>query len=960
MNPLLLLTAMLSTCSSGLPQRATPSPASRAVLGPVFAGRPAHVGAAGGLPASATPPATPAVASAPSGRRKATWVPDYPGPWNASLRVARSKDGLTFGATGGLPAHVGATGGLPASATFAPATEPLTSFANAPTLARLPDGRLLAVFEHYSRTDRRRFGGLASVQSTDEGKSWSDVKPLEIKGLPRRAGPPRGPALAVRPGGRVQLVFVCKDRRGRRVVLAAEWRPKENSDHEDAAVSKDGPRFKLTGRLRPADKGVTIDDLVMLYIDETCHLFGTIAHKQSHEVAAGQRYHGISNKGIARSAGRRFKRLDNLHTADIGTQGGALPIEDGYRFYATSPAGVMSATSADGSDWSRDSGLRLPAGDDPAVVRVKDGSYVMVYVKMPPGARGDGRPHRGRDERVADAGSSQEDETYDRPGEATPTAQQDDWWFYEETESDDADDSFAEMLEEVDTDEPVEGDDDRAEPSEADASEDDIAESPDGELADESATEDALGDYYEQEYTDGGVPLPDFLHRVDYRRWFEERHDPDSVEDNAYDYYAAFMYDADGKILDVSDLPSFQGMFNDADFEGPPAPWNPEDRPQWDESYFATADLVAEFAEATTHESFVRPPVFAGPVSDTTGGGDGDDGPDDPLLNDLLLNLLLPDLSTHRRMVKESLSHAWRAPDGKPDPDAMLDAFDACLGSARHLNQGDTLIEMLVSVSEKNLVEKNARWALKHEVFSPEEMESALELLIEGDHRLEDPAKWVVGEIAFSLDMTQYLFGPVKEGREPALNPERVEQFNKLFSMPEDLLKTPTPEDIASTSAERTASNFLEYYREFAEMVHRGYPEVTASDLEEMTESHFNDSIVSQALLPSLSRVHQLTTRHEASRRATQLTYAIHLHKAQTGQWPASLDDLPPRYTQTARTDPFSGQDFLYRLTDDGFLLYSASENSQDDGGAHHSCWGDKKRDEDEEDDYVFWPPKNR
>jgi hypothetical protein len=168
-----------------------------------------------------------------------------------------------------------------------------------------------------------------------------------------------------------------------------------------------------------------------------------------------------------------------------------------------------------------------------------------------------------------------------------------------------------------------------------------------------------------------------------------------------------------------------------------------------------------------------------------------------------------------------------------------------------------------------------------------------------------------------------------------------------------------TPEETASTTAQRVLDNFTGFYRRYNEMTVQGYPEVKARDLDEMTEPYMQDNPLSRVFLPSLSRVYQLATRQEASRRATQLTYAIHLHRAETGQWPDSLDDLPPRYADTARTDPFSAGDFVYRLTDDGFTLYSTSENGEDDGGVHHQHWGDRDKD-DETDDYVFWPPKHR
>ncbi len=842
---------------------------------------------------AAAAPATTQPTSAPA---KPKWLPKHSGSWNASLHLARSKDGKTF----------------------KPSDKPIIQFAAAPTLVRLSDGRLLAVFEYYSRADKRRFGGLALVISKDDGKTWTEPKPFEVRGLPRRVGRPRGPELAVQPEGHRRLGFVCKDRKGRRTLCCAE--------------SRENLEFRITGRLELEDGRVAIDDPTSLYVEHKCRVFGTIIG------IMGQRYHALV------TSGRRFKRLDNIPAADTGTQGCALAVDGGYRFYATSPVGILSATSADAKTWTRDKGLRIPGGADPAVARIEDGSFLMLYVKWPPGARKYRRNTYRDSDRFADSGIGDPEEVAGETGIEVAEAPEDDWWF----EAQDAvavDDTLDDAEESADEAETIE--------DETTAIDDALAESaedPAGELPDD----------YEHEYTDSGVPVPDFQHPVDYRLWFEDRHDPGSVADNAYDHYAAFLLNEDGRPLEMDELPNFQCMLNDFKFDGPPAPWNPEDHPEWEDSYHATADLAAMYAEAATHADYVRPLILGSFDDDGSLTLDESGGKGDEQLNNLMITMLLPDLSAHRRMVKQTLSRAWRSEDGQPDPAALIDAFDTSLGSAAHVLQGDTLIEMLVGVAERNVVEEHARWALQHDVFSADEMEATLELLALRDEQMPPSSQWMTGELAMSLDMTQYLFGPIEEGREPALNPKRIEKFHKLFGWSEDFLTAPTPEEIAATTADRVTDNFIEYNRRFTEMVERGYPEVRAADLDEMTSPYVKDNYVSRVLLPSLSRVHQLATRNEASRRATQLTYAIHLHKKQTGDWPITLDDLPPRYADDVRTDPFSGGDFAYCLTENGFTLYSASENGTDDGGIHHRRWGDKNKDENASDDYVFWPPTKR
>ncbi len=912
-NTKLILAAALLTMPVGfaqIPTDATPTPAEPAVRGERDLDTP-------------TKPSTPAdpIASI----RPPRWVPSSPGPWNATLRAARSKDGLVFKRL----------------------AEPKSPFAHAPTLVRLPDDRLLMVFEHYSRADRRDFGGLAAVQSTDEGKTWSPPRPLRTRGLSRRVGPPRGPALAGRPDGRFQLVFVCTDRKQRRAILAAE--------------SGDGADFRVTARLKPAREDLRLDDLSILYIQKKCHLFGTVID------VAGQRYHGVS------PSGRRFRRLENIHTAVSGTQGGLLAVDSGYRFYATSPAGVVSASSADAVRWTRDAGLRLPGASDPAVIQTKDGAYLMIYVDLPPGARGDGRRDLRTDRQPDPADPRGPAET---PEQIAELAQQNDWWDYEDTPGEETTDFYKDLLEPVDSAETDEDTpiapppDDRVADAEAAAGQEPADDPPLNEpidaadpsqganpLAPVSQTPAAHPDPdptaddpdYEPDYTESGVPIPDFRHRIDYRDWIQQRHDPDSVADNAYPFYAGLVPDPDRDDWERGLVRNLDNMFNDPEHEGPPGPWDPARHPQWEQSHHDAADILAQFADAMTHEDDVRPLSFPKPDADA---------PQDKDLADLLLNARLPHLPVHRKLVRQALADAWRAPDGKPDPQAMLDAFETSLDSAEHLAGGDFLIEDLVSIAEKAMVQENARWALKRGVFSEPDIEATLELLVARDLPQAYPGHTLDGEIASSFDVTQHLFTPAADGRDPVLDSEAIARFNALFDT-ELFLPPPTPEVIAATSADRVTDNFLEYYDTYHNMAARGYPDVTAADLDEMARPFIDDNYLSRALLPSLSRVYSLMNRQEASRRSTQLTFAIHLHKARTGQWPATLNDLPPRYTDTVRTDPFSGHDFVYRLTKEGFTLYSTSENGQDDGGSHNPRWGDNKE-QDQPDDHVFWPPHHR
>jgi hypothetical protein len=75
---------------------------------------------------------------------------------------------------------------------------------------------------------------------------------------------------------------------------------------------------------------------------------------------------------------------------------------------------------------------------------------------------------------------------------------------------------------------------------------------------------------------------------------------------------------------------------------------------------------------------------------------------------------------------------------------------------------------------------------------------------------------------------------------------------------------------------------------------------------------------------------------------AVRLHAAIELHHAEQGAYPATLEELVPRYFPTLPTDPRGPGGIVYRVVDDptqhagrGFLLYAVGFDGVDDGGNH-------------------------
>jgi len=281
------------------------------------------------------------------------------------------------------------------------------------------------------------------------------------------------------------------------------------------------------------------------------------------------------------------------------------------------------------------------------------------------------------------------------------------------------------------------------------------------------------------------------------------------------------------------------------------------------------------------------------------------------------------------------------------------------LGNAGHLQQGATLIENLVGIAERQMVEKEARWALRRNVFtSPEEIEAALHTLQAYDVSNPGPDRWVRGEHAMMMDTMQHLFEPAEPGGEPEFRADRAERlfgsdYHAMLETEDGEVRLPTADDA------RTAVDLADgHYRELREAWQVGYPDVRQADVNAVQEKWLSGNPAMKCLLPSLARAYKLQARVEASRRATQLAYGVELFNARNGRWPASLDELPADYGAQMKIDPFTGSNFGYRLAPDGPTIYSLSENGIDDGGIHSPRWDDMDTTETGSDDHVFWPPQ--
>ncbi len=93
-------------------------------------------------------------------------------------------------------------------------------------------------------------------------------------------------------------------------------------------------------------------------------------------------------------------------------------------------------------------------------------------------------------------------------------------------------------------------------------------------------------------------------------------------------------------------------------------------------------------------------------------------------------------------------------------------------------------------------------------------------------------------------------------------------------------------------------------------------------------------TIFARLLLPAVGNTAKHTARWQSFGDATMLACAAERHRLATGQLPARLEDLAPKYLPFVPRDAVSGKPLTYRVeSPEHYLIYSWGWNDQDDGG---------------------------
>jgi hypothetical protein len=113
-------------------------------------------------------------------------------------------------------------------------------------------------------------------------------------------------------------------------------------------------------------------------------------------------------------------------------------------------------------------------------------------------------------------------------------------------------------------------------------------------------------------------------------------------------------------------------------------------------------------------------------------------------------------------------------------------------------------------------------------------------------------------------------------------------------------------------------------------------------------------------LLPAFDKANTIPYRYQITGKSLIVTIAVCRYQQDNNRLPESLEQLHEAgYICSVPVDPFSGKEITYKLTKDGFTIYSFGSDFDDDGGkigvdykGHSDMWNTDNG------DAVFWPVK--
>ncbi|HEV7782246.1 MAG TPA: T9SS type A sorting domain-containing protein [Chitinophagaceae bacterium] len=261
-------------------------------------------------------------------------------PWQNALVMVRSSDGINFNS----PSIFQDSSGVPC-------------------IIHWKGDTLVAVFQWFRQPNPSPSWDRVAVKfSYDNGTNWTPPTPIVVNNMPVNYQRPFDPTIVVTPDKNIRIFF-----------SSSAGIPIGGLDHTVntySAISADGINYTF-------EPGARFDHPTIKVIDPALTIFnGSWQYTAPIGAPNDGAFHCTSPDGLV------FTQLGNLPSDNNHNWTGNMLVDGGLlRFYGSGPT-IWRNTSADGVSWSGYVNTNI-VGGDPGIVKLPNGTYLMVYVGPP-------------------------------------------------------------------------------------------------------------------------------------------------------------------------------------------------------------------------------------------------------------------------------------------------------------------------------------------------------------------------------------------------------------------------------------------------------------------------------------------------------------------------------------------------------------------------------------------------
>ena len=262
------------------------------------------------------------------------------GPWQSPLKIAYSTDGTNFNN------H-----------------QIFQDSSGVPSLAMDSNGVLICAFQWFPAPFQGQYWDSIAVKfSYDNGINWTNPFHCIFSGMPANFKRPFDPTIVYTDNGQYRMYFSS----GPSGTMTLD-----TSVNTYSAVSSDGIHYTF-------EIGARYDDNTRPVIDPAVVKFNGIWHYTAPRGAPQDgAFHCTSANGI------NFTPLSNINSdATHNWTGNLMTDNNVMRFYGGGQ-NIWFSTTSDGNNWSGYNLTNVNNGGDPAVFKVANNNYIMVYVGAP-------------------------------------------------------------------------------------------------------------------------------------------------------------------------------------------------------------------------------------------------------------------------------------------------------------------------------------------------------------------------------------------------------------------------------------------------------------------------------------------------------------------------------------------------------------------------------------------------